>query len=110
MPTLILFIFLWLIVKACKAVFRRGKRRTQSKRSKATAPAPAASKVSRSLAALEVLQAQRDELQDQLDLVNAALDAAPPEDKRIKWMKERTRIYGQLATCESKISRLCYGA
>lgn len=101
MVTVLFLVFFGLICKAIKMAVRSQPRR------KAAAAAPAESKVSRSLAALEALQAQRDELEDQLDLINAALDAAPPEEKRMKWMKERSRVYGQLAACESKISRLC---
>ena len=101
MVTLLFLVFFGLVCKAVKMAVHSQPRR------KVVAAAPAESKVSRSLAALEALQAQRDELEDQLDLINAALDAAPPEAKRLRWMKERSRVYGQLATCERKISALC---
>lgn len=57
-------------------------------------------------AVLDALNAQRDELHQQLDIISGALDNAPPERERMKWLKERTRVYGQLAGVEAKISRL----
>ena len=60
------------------------------------------------ITALEMLQAQRDELNEQLDTINSYLDAAPPEKERLRWIKERTRVYGQLAAVEQKIHKLTH--
>lgn len=57
-------------------------------------------------AVLDALNAQRDELHQQLDIISGALDNAPPERERMKWLKERTRVYGQLASVEAKIQKL----
>lgn len=101
MAIIMLVIFFWAISAAVKA----GKRKTR--RVPATATYTTPPEISSKLAVLEAFQAQRAELNEQLDVINAVLDAAPPEKERLRWMKERTRVYGQLATCESKISRLC---
>ncbi len=101
MTTLLFFVFLYLICKAARAAIR-----TARTTARATPTTATANPVTRNLATLEALQAQRDELAEQLEIINAALDAAPPEAKRLKWMKERSRVYGQLATVESKITKL----
>lgn len=101
MATLVFFLAMWAVCKALKALFRHGRRRPKP------TPTPATTDpLRRNPATLEALQAQRDELQQQLDLINGALDAAPPEKERLRWLKERTRAYGQMATVESKISKL----
>ncbi len=97
MGVILLFCFLWAVRKALKA---RGIRPAYEPRQEPENP------VQRHLATLAALQAQRDELQQQLDLINGALDAAPPEKERLRWLKERTRAYGQMATVEAKISKL----
>lgn len=97
MAVLVFFLFLWAVRKALKAW---GNRPAYEPKPEPENP------VQRHLATLSALQAQRDELQQQLDLINGALDAAPPEKERLRWLKERTRAYGQLATVETKISKL----
>lgn len=63
-------------------------------------------KIQTSLATLDALQCQREELTQQLELINNSLDNAPPEKERLKWLKERTRVYSQLASVEIKINKL----
>lgn len=101
MITLLFFVFLFLVCKGIKTAARTARTRTRATPTTATT-----NPVTRNLATLEALQAQRDELTEQLEIINAALDAAPPEAQRMRWMKERSRVYGQLATVESKISKL----
>lgn len=100
MLTLLFFAFLYLIVKGIKTAIRTAGTRERGQ------PERGADPLAGKLATLEALQSQRCELTEQLEIINAALDAAPPEAKRLKWMKERSRVYGQLATVESKISKL----
>lgn len=101
--TLILFIlFLWAVCKGIKAAFRP--------RPRCKAAAPAASRVSRSLAALEALQAQRDLINEQIRDIEEQLDYCPPAKLRSQLLTRQTALLGKLATCEAKISRLCYGA
>ncbi len=101
MATLLFFVFLYLIVKEIKTAIR-----TAGTRQQRGTPGCGADPLAGKLATLEALRAQRDELNEQLEIINAALDAAPPEKKRLKWMKERSRVYGQLATVENKITKL----
>lgn len=101
MATLVFFLALWGFCKALKAMCKARRNRP------AYEPKPEPENpVQRNLATLAALQAQRDELRQQLDLINGALDAAPPEKERLRWLKERTRAYGQMATVEAKISKL----
>lgn len=101
MGAIVFFFALWGFCKALKAIRRAWANRP------AYEPKPEPENhVQRHLATLAALQAQRDELQQQLELINGALDAAPPEKERLRWLKERTRAYGQMATVESKISKL----
>lgn len=104
MAALVFFLALWGFCKALKAIRRAWDNRPayEPEQDKAEQDNP----VQRNLATLAALQSQRDELQQQLDLINGALDAAPPEKERLRWLKERTRAYGQLATVEAKISKL----
>lgn len=69
-------------------------------------PTPTRAPAAPCAAILDALNAQRDELHQQLDIISGALDNAPPERKRMKWLKERTRVYGQLAGVEAKIQKL----
>lgn len=101
MITILFFVFLFLVCKAIKTAAHTARNAAME-----TPTTAAVNPVSRNLATMEALQAQRDELEDQLDLINAALDAAPPEAQRMRWMKERSRVYGQLATVENKITKL----
>lgn len=101
MVTFLFFVFLYIVVAGIKSGIRSARNATR-----ATPKTAAVNPVSRNLATLDALQRQRDELAEQLEIINTALDAAPPEAKRLKWLKERSRVYGQLATVESKISKL----
>lgn len=101
MATLLFLAFLVLFYKAIKRGATAARSKAKTSRTVGTVTA-----ASRNLATLEALQAQRDELAEQLEIINVALDAAPPEVKRLRWMKERARVYGNLATVESKIARL----
>lgn len=69
-------------------------------------PTPTRAPAAPCAAILDALNAQRDELHQQLDIISGALDNAPPERERMKWLKERTRVYGQLASVEAKIQKL----
>lgn len=104
MAALVFFLALWGFCKALKAIRRAWANRPayEPEQDEAEPENP----VKRNLATLAALQAQRDELRQQLDLINGALDAAPPEKERLRWLKERTRAYGQMATVEAKISKL----
>ena len=90
-------------ILAIRAAVKAGKR--SSRRAAWDAPPVPAKQAPPRLAVLDALQNQRDELQNQLEIIDAALDNAPPEKDRLKWLKERTRVYGQLATVESKIQK-----
>ena len=104
MGAIVFFFALWGFCKALKAIRMAWANRPayEPEQDEAEQDNPA----QRNLATLEALQAQRGELQQQLDLINGVLDAAPPEKERLRWLKERTRAYGQLATVENKISKL----
>lgn len=104
MGAIVFFLALWGFCKALKAIRRAWANRPayEPEQDETEQDNP----VQRNLATLAALQSQRSELQQQLDLINGALDAAPPEKERLRWLKERTRAYGQLATVESKISKL----
>lgn len=99
-------LFLAFLVLFCKSI-KRGAAVARS-RAKARHTAGTVTAAPRNLATLEALQAQRDELTEQLEIINTVLDAVPPEAKRLRWMKERSRVYGQLATVESKIYKLIH--
>lgn len=103
MATVLFFVFVCIVCKAIKTAARKARSAARAKPTTATA-----NPVTRNLATLEALQAQRDELTEQLEIINGALDGAPPEAQRMKWMKERSRVYGQLATIENKIYKLIH--
>lgn len=99
MAVVLLIVFVAFI---CKTLGRFMPR----KPARATSPAGA----DKSLAALEALQAQRDLINEQIRDIDEQLDYCPPAKLRNQYMNRKTALLGKLATCESKISRLCYGA
>lgn len=102
MATLLFFVFLYLIVKGIKTAIRTAKARRQRRGTPERGADPLAGK----LASLEYLQEQRDILTDLLENTEFQLSMCPPEKQREKLLKDKAKIYGQLATVESKISKL----
>lgn len=124
MTTILFFVVLWMICKGIKALFRpRHKANNSAVYSDDTKRFYAdiddmiekyraeseteTSRVTRSLAALEALQAQRDLINEQIRDIEEQLDYCPPEKVRNQYMSKKTALLGKLAVCESKISRLC---
>ena len=100
MAALVFFFILWMVCKGIKALFRS--------RPAVYAPAPATSRVTRSLAALEALQAQRDMINRMISDYKYQLDHAQLTSAQFeKTQNQLVSAYGKLAVCESKISRLC---
>lgn len=98
MATLIFFLVVWGIIKAIKA---------GSSRPVKTSSAPAQTKVTRSLAALEALQAQRDMLEQMISDYRYQLDYAQLSSVQYeKTQNQLVSAYGKLAVCEAKISKL----
>lgn len=104
MATILFLVFIGFTCKTIKTAVRNRPRR------KAKATAPAVSAISKSLAALEALQVQRDLINEQIRDIDEQLDYCPPAKLRTQYINRKTALLGKLATCESKISRLCYGA
>lgn len=99
MATLFFFFVLWIVCKGIKALFRP--------RRKATAPARTVSRVGKSLAALEALQAQRDLLESMITDFQYQLDHAQLSSVQYeKTQNQLVSAYGKLAVCEAKISKL----
>lgn len=109
MATLFFLIFVFAVCKGISAAAHAPRRQ----RSRANATPQAVQRSSgptftpaATLATLDALQQQRDLLIEQLDLVNYALDAAPPENKRMQLLQRQAIIYSRLAACESKIGKI----
>lgn len=100
MITILFFMFLFIAVKGIKSGARaiRGK--------PGTTPTAAENNIHSNLASLEYLQEQRDILTDLLENAEFQLSMCPPEKQREKLLKDKARIYGQLSTVESKITKL----
>lgn len=92
--------------RAAKPTPTKAAQQPQSAPKPEPKPTPTRAPSAPCAAVLDALNAQRDELQQQLDIISGALDNAPPERERMKWLKERTRVYGQLASVEAKIQKL----
>lgn len=103
MATLLFFAFLCLIYKAARAAIRAA--RTAGTRERGQ-PERGADPLAGKLASLEYLQEQRDILTDLLENTEFQLSMCPPEKQREKLLKDKARIYGQLATVENKIAKL----
>ncbi len=99
MAIIVFFLFVWMVCKGIKALFRSRPAEYE--------PVPAENKVSKSLAALEALQAQRDLIQEQLSDIEQQLDNCPPEKVRNQYMNRKTVLLGKLATVEQRIYRMC---
>ena len=102
MLTVLFFVFLYLFYKAARAAIRAVRTAGTRERGQPERADPLAGK----LASLEYLQEQRDILTDLLENTEFQLSMCPPEKQREKLLKDKARIYGQLATVESKISKL----
>ena len=101
MATIVFFLILWMVCKGIKALFRP--------RRKATAPARAVSRVGKSLAALEALQAQRDLLESMITDFQYQLDHAQLTSAQFeKTQNQLVSAYGKLAIVEQRIAKLCY--
>ena len=100
MITLLFFVFMYLICKAARAAIRAAQ--TKPARKTDSGADPLAGK----LANMKCLQEQRDILTDLIDNTEFQLSMCPPEKQREKLLKDKARLYGQLATVESKISKL----
>lgn len=96
MTTLLFIAFVVVFCKGIKAAARAGKRKANNK------AIPAKS----NLQTLYSLQAQRDTITDMLSEIDFKLDMCPGEKQREKLLKDKSRLYGQLATVENKIYKL----
>lgn len=101
MLTIVLFVLLFFACKGLKGLC------LSCRKVKAAPAACADNKVTRNLAVLEALQAQRDLIEEQISDIDTQLDYCPPEKVRNQYMSKKTALLGKLAVCESKISRLC---
>lgn len=99
MATLVFFFILWMVCKGIKALFRSRPVEYEL--------VPVENKVSRSLAALDALQKQRDLIQEQITDIEQQLDNCPPEKVRNRYMDRKTVLLGKLATVEQRIYRMC---
>lgn len=116
MTALFLFVIVWAagsLVQSAARKIRRSTKANHRPRRAATEPpqmptAPAATVKPKpdNVAAMAACEAQISELLEQLETIAAILDNAPPERERLRWMKERARIYGQIATAEARKTRL----
>ena len=95
MTTILLFLVLWLLYKAAKAVNRPRKRKDTPR---------IENRLQSNLAALDALQQQRDIYDDLISEIDYCLENAPAN--REKLLKEKAMLFSKLATVESKISRL----
>lgn len=95
MTTILLFLVLWLLYKAAKAVNRPRKRKDTPR---------IENRLQSNLAALDALQQQRDIYNDLISEIDYCLESAPAN--REKLLKDKAMIYSKLAIVESKISRL----
>lgn len=105
MSVLFVFFTVWVIASILQSIIRRIVRHFPQRKAKAAAPAVPT--VSKSLAVLEALQAQRDLINEQIRDIDEQLDYCPPEKVRNQYLNRKTVLLGKLATCEGKISRLC---
>lgn len=99
MATILFFFFLWITCKAAKSAWKHDRAKPRGKTAQSA-------KIQTSLASLENLQQQRDILTDLLENIDFQLQFIPPEKTREKLLKDKARLYGQLATVESKIQKL----
>ena len=99
MAALVFFFSLWMVCKGIKALFRSRPVECEL--------VPVENKVSKSLAALDALQKQRELIQEQLSDIEQQLDNCPPEKVRIRYMDRKTVLLGKLATVEQRIYRMC---
>lgn len=97
---IIIFLFFFLVCKAIKAAARNDRQQQRGQ------PKRGADPMAGKLASMECLQEQRDILTDLLENTEFQLSMCPPEKQREKLLKDKARIYGQLATVESKITKL----
>lgn len=111
MSALFVFFTVWVVASILQSAIRRIVRHFPQRKAKAAAPAvapaPAVPTVSKSLAVLEALQAQRDLINEQIRDIDEQLDYCPPAKLRNRYLNRKTTLLGKLATCEGKISRLC---
>ncbi len=91
MTTILLFLVLWLLYKAAKAVNRPRKRKDTPR-------------IENNMSALDALQQQRDIYNDLISEIDYCLESAPAN--REKLLKDKAMIYSKLAIVESKISKL----
>lgn len=96
MTTLLFIAFVVVLCKGVKAAIHAGKRKPNNKSIQAES----------NLQTLYNLQAQRDDITDLLSEIEYKLDFAPTERTREKLIKDKIRLRGQLATVESKMSKL----
>lgn len=98
MAIIVFILFVWMICKGIKALFRS--------RPVAYEPVPVENKISKSLAALEALQAQRDQIQETISYIKESITTAETPEKTIQYMDRLSSLYGKLAIVENKISKL----
>lgn len=98
MTTLLFIAFVVLFCKGIKAATRAGKRKPNNKSIQA----------GNNLQTLYSLQAQRDIITDMLSEIDFKLDMCPGEKQREKLLKDKARLFGQLATIENKIYKLIH--
>ena len=98
MTTLLFMAFVVLFFKGIKAGINRAKCK----------PRKDTKQAGNNLQTLYSLQAQRDVITDMLSEIDFKLDMCPGEKTREKLLKDKARIYGQLATVENKIYKLIH--
>lgn len=104
MELIIGFIFIGAFIK----MLRRAGQAARSKPRRASYAPPPPVKTAPPKASPDALAALDDAKQallNQLDIVSAILDTAPPEKQRIQLLQQQATIYNQLANIESKIHK-----
>lgn len=101
MATLVFFLAMWAFCKALKAICKPSRRPTK------TAPKTnPADTLYRNLAALSALQEQRDEIEQAIAWCDDLISTEDNPEKVLRWMTKRSQLKGQLATVQTKISKL----
>lgn len=100
MPIIVFSLFVWLVCKGCKALFRR------KPRIKYKPPAETENKVINNLASLDALQKQREQIQNTISYLKESITTAETPEKTIQYMDRLSSLYGKLATVENKINKL----
>ena len=100
MAIIVFILFIWLICKGFKWLFKP-RQRIEYK-----PPAKTENKVINNLASLDALQKQREQIQNTITYLKEAITTAETPEKTIQYMDRLSSLYGKLAIVENKINKL----